>query len=114
MANNSTISPQTFIGFIIYFSQILPPVKSLSQGYYSIQRGSASAERIMQVLETDIEVKENENALALSNFKESIHFENACFSYDEKPILKNINLEIKKGSNHCFGRTIGWRKNHTG
>ena len=96
-ANNSTLSPQTFIGFIIYFSQILPPVKSLSQGYYSIQRGSASAERIMQVLETEIEVKENENALALSNFKQSIHFENACFSYDEKPILKNINLEIKKG-----------------
>lgn len=96
-ANNSALSPQTFIGFIIYFSQILPPVKSLSQGYYSIQRGSASAERIIQVLETEIEVKENENALALSDFKQSIHFENACFSYDEKPILKKINLEIKKG-----------------
>ena len=93
----SSLSPQSFIGFIIIFSQILPPVKSLSQGFYSIQRGSASAERIMQVLETEIEVKENKNALALSNFKQVIHFENACFSYDEKPILKNINLEIKKG-----------------
>lgn len=93
----SSLSPQSFIGFIIIFSQILPPVKSLSQGYYSIQRGSASAERIMQVLETEIEVKENENALPLSDFKKSIHFENAFFSYDEKPILKNINLEIKKG-----------------
>jgi len=93
----SSLSPQSFIGFIIIFSQILPPVKSLSQGFYSIQRGSASAERIMQVLETEIEVKENENALALSDFKQVIHFENACFSYDEKPILKNINLEIKKG-----------------
>ncbi len=98
--NNETISslsPQSFIGFIIIFSQILPPVKSLSQGYYSIQRGSASAERIMQVLETEIEVKENKNALSLSDFKQVIHFKNACFSYDEKPILKNINLEIKKG-----------------
>lgn len=93
----SSLSPQSFIGFIIIFSQILPPVKSLSQGYYSIQRGSASAERIMQVLETEIEVKENENAVPLSDFKHSIHFENACFSYDEKPILKKINLEIKKG-----------------
>tara|TARA_B100000287_G_scaffold100917_1_gene93080 strand:- start:1138 stop:2973 length:1836 start_codon:yes stop_codon:yes gene_type:complete len=93
----SSLSPQSFIGFIIIFSQILPPVKSLSQGFYSIQRGSASAERIMQVLETEIEVKENKNALALSDFKQVIHFENACFSYDEKPILKNINLEIKKG-----------------
>ncbi|GIR13228.1 MAG: ABC transporter ATP-binding protein [Cryomorphaceae bacterium] len=93
----SSLSPQSFIGFIIIFSQILPPVKSLSQGYYSIQRGSAAAERIMQILETEIEVKENENALPISCFRESIHFENACFSYNEKPILKNINLEIKKG-----------------
>jgi len=93
----SSLSPQSFIGFIIIFSQILPPVKSLSQGYYSIQRGSAAAERIMQILETEIEVKENENALPISNFRKSIHFKDAYFSYDEKPILKNFNLEIKKG-----------------
>ena len=93
----SSLSPQSFIGFIIIFSQILPPVKSLSQGYYSIQRGSAAAERIMQILETEIEVKENESALPISNFRKSIHFEDACFSYNEKPILKNLNLEIKKG-----------------
>lgn len=93
----SSLSPQSFIGFIIIFSQILPPVKSLSQGYYSIQRGSAAAERIMQILETEIEVKENESALPISNFRKSIHFEDACFSYNEKPILKNLNLKIKKG-----------------
>ena len=51
----------------------------------------------MQILETEIEVKENESALPISNFRESIHFEDACFSYNEKPILKNLNLEIKKG-----------------
>ena len=51
----------------------------------------------MEVLETEIEVKENKNALSLSDFKQVIHFKNACFSYDEKLILKNINLEIKKG-----------------
>jgi len=93
----SSLSPQAFIGFIIIFSQILPPVKSLSQGYYSIQRGAASAERIMQVLETEIEVKEKENPTTLSDFKQAIRFENATFSYNEKNVLKNINLEIKKG-----------------
>ena len=57
-------------------------------------------------------MKENENALPLYNFKESIHFENACFSYDEKPILKNINLEIKKGQTIALVGQSG--KNHTG
>ena len=93
----SSLSPQTFIGFLIIFSQILPPVKSLSQGYYSIQRGSASAERIMSVLDAEVEVKEKENALPIHGFKESIRFENAHFSYDEKTVLHNIDLEVKKG-----------------
>tara|TARA_B110000444_G_C18851574_1_gene606148 strand:- start:1514 stop:3349 length:1836 start_codon:yes stop_codon:yes gene_type:complete len=95
--NGSELSPQTFIGFIIIFSQILPPVKSLSQGYYSIQRGSASAERVLAVLNTEIEVKDNENALPLDQFKNKIQIKNGGFSYEEKPILQHINLQIKKG-----------------
>ena len=95
--NGSELSPQTFIGFIIIFSQILPPVKSLSQGYYSIQRGSASAERVLAVLNTEIEVKDNENALPMDQFKNKIQIKNGGFSYEEKPILQHINLQIKKG-----------------
>ena len=96
--NTSELSPQTFIGFIVIFSQILPPVKSLSQGYYSIQRGTASAERIMAVLDTEIEVKEKENPMEINAFESLIRFENAQFSYDTKTVLHNINLEIKKGT----------------
>lgn len=91
------ISPQAFIGFIVIFSQILPPVKSLSQGYYSIQRGSASATRIMDVLEAKVQVSEKINATAINKFNKSICFNNIEFAYDEKPVLKNINLEVKKG-----------------
>jgi len=95
--NSSDLSPQAFIGFIVIFSQILPPIKSLSQGYYSIQRGSASAERIMEILDAEIEVKEKENAIAITDFKDSIRFENAGFSYGTTSVLRNINLEVKKG-----------------
>ena len=93
----SALSPQTFIGFIIIFSQILPPVKSLSQGYYLIQKGAASAERILSVLDADIEVKEKENACGIEKFSQSIRFENAHFSYGEKSVLSKINLDIQKG-----------------
>lgn len=95
--DGSGLSPQTFIGFIVIFSQILPPIKSLSQGYYSIQRGTASAERIMAVLDAHIEVKEKENPERMQDFKESISFNNVHFSYNTKSVLNNINLQIKKG-----------------
>ncbi len=93
----SALSPQAFIGFIVIFSQILPPIKSLSQGYYSIQRGSASAERINEILGAEIEVKEKTDASPISNFTNTIQFKNAHFAYTEKPVLNNINLEVKKG-----------------
>jgi subfamily B ATP-binding cassette protein MsbA len=94
---DSSLSPQAFIGFIVIFSQILPPVKSLSQGYYSIQRGSASAERISEILEAEIEVKEKVDARPISDFKDSIRFKNVGFAYTNKAVLNNINLTIKKG-----------------
>ena len=92
-----SLSPQAFIGFIVIFSQILPPIKSLSQGYYSIQRGSASAERITEILDAEIEVKEKENAKNISSFNKGIQFKNAGFAYTEKSVLKNINFTIQKG-----------------
>ena len=94
---NSSLSPQAFIGFIVIFSQILPPIKSLSQGYYSIQRGSASAERITEILEAEIEVKEKDDAVTIQDFNKSIQFKDVKFAYTDKAVLKNINLEIKKG-----------------
>lgn len=94
---NSSLSPQAFIGFIVIFSQILPPIKSLSQGYYSIQRGSASAERITEILEAEIEVKEKDDAETIEDFNKSIQFKDVKFAYTDKAVLKNINLEIKKG-----------------
>ena len=94
---DSLLSPQAFIGFIVIFSQILPPIKSLSQGYYSIQRGAGSAERITEVLEAKIEVEEKKNALSITQFKNTIQFKNADFGYTEKKVLKNVNLKIEKG-----------------
>lgn len=92
------LSPQAFIGFIVIFSQILPPIKSLSQGYYSIQRGSASAARIMEVLDAEIEVAEKEDAVEINSFNTDIKFDKVRFYYDSKEVLNNINLKIKKGS----------------
>ncbi len=94
---DNSLSPQAFIGFIVIFSQILPPVKSLSQGYYSIQRGAASAERISEILDAEIEVKEKQDATPIKSFKKSIVFKNANFAYTESAVLNNINLEIEKG-----------------
>lgn len=86
-----------FIGYIIIFSQLLNPAKSLSTAYYNIQKGAASTERVDHVLQADLRIHEKENAKPITTFKDKIVYKNLSFAYQEEKVLKNINLEIKKG-----------------
>ena len=54
-------------------------------------------DRLQEVLEAHSEVKESENPQLLSDDWTDINFKDVKFSYNEKPVLKNLNLNIKKG-----------------
>jgi len=91
------MSASQFIGFIVIFSQILNPAKSLAKAVASLQRSLVSADRIFAVLDTETEIKEKENAVELQPFEDAIQLENVSFAYSSDLILKNVNLTIKKG-----------------
>ncbi len=86
-----------FIGFIVFFSQILTPAKSFTNAYYNVQKGAASAERLEQILNEKDTIADAPNAVGLSGFNESILYENVSFRYGEVDVLKDIDLEIRKG-----------------
>lgn len=92
-----SITAANFIAYIVVFSQIISPAKSFSQGFYSLQKGMASADRIFEVLDAEEVIVEKENALRLNDFRDSIKYENVSFHYNENPVLKNINVTIPKG-----------------
>ena len=91
------LSPNGFIGYLLVFSQIINPAKSFSQAYYNIQKGMASADRIDEVLKAVNTITEPEDALNKPGFESEIILKNVSFRYENEPVLKNINLTIKKG-----------------
>lgn len=93
----NALSPEAFIGYIAIFSQIIPPAKSFTTAFYYLQKGSASAERVLSILETDNPIKEPEHPKGKSNFESSIAFKNVSFQYDTQAVLKDLSLEIQKG-----------------
>ncbi|HBF88824.1 MAG TPA: antibiotic ABC transporter ATP-binding protein [Bacteroidales bacterium] len=95
--NESSLTSQALIGFIIIFSQIISPAKSFSTAYYDLQKGLASAERIDELLDEEVKIVEKENAKSITEFKNSIEFRNVSFQYEKEPVLKNINIKIEKG-----------------
>lgn len=89
----------TFVVFITMFYNIIDPAKSFSSAYYAIQKGSAAIERIDEILEAPVGIKDLPNAQAVQTFTKEIHFKNVHFQYNkERTILNNINLKIPKGS----------------
>ncbi len=99
LASNSAFSLNAgdFIAYIAIFSQLIQPLKALSNASYNIQKGSASIERIESLINENVEIKELENPVPLTQFSSQIELKNISFKYEDQYVLKNINLTIKKG-----------------
>ena len=97
LSENSAMQPQEFFGYIGLFYLVLNPAKAISTAFYSIQKGNASAERILTVLETENEIIDAPNAIQKESFKNNISFENISFKYKDEYVLKDFSLIIPKG-----------------
>lgn len=93
------ISGPIFITFLYAFYSITEPAKAFSAATYSIRKGMGALERVEAVLDAEVAIRDAENALAISAFKDKIEFRNVSFQYAnaERGALENIQLEIQKG-----------------
>jgi ATP-binding cassette, subfamily B, bacterial MsbA len=93
----SNIEPDTFITYIVFFTQIINPAKSLSTAFYNAQRGSSAIKRIEEIIQAPNNVSEVPDATELEGFTSCIEFRNVSFSYDDVVVLDSVNLKIPKG-----------------
>ena len=97
LGGQSDLTAAKFIGYIILFSQVLTPAKSLSSSFGNIQRGLVAGERVLSIIDTEPAIRDRPNAEVLPPFEREIEFHDLSFSYGDKPVLYDINLTIKKG-----------------
>jgi len=97
LSENASLEPTVFIFYVVIFSQLIVPAKAFTEAYYNIQKGVASAERIQEIIDADEVITEKPDAIAKTDFIESIHYRDISFSYEQEFVLKNINLNIEKG-----------------
>lgn len=97
LKGTGTMSPEQLIAYLVIFSQIIQPAKNITTAYFSIQKGMASIERIDEIIDAEEKIVEKDNALSKSGFNDSIEFRGVWYGYNSEPVLKDINLTIKKG-----------------
>ncbi|MBP5397764.1 MAG: ABC transporter ATP-binding protein [Bacteroidales bacterium] len=90
----------TFIFYMVILYSVLQPLKDFSRATYNIPTGLASMERVDKILGAESTIVDKENALEITDFKESIEIKDLTFRYPDgyKDVLKDINIRIPKGS----------------
>jgi ATP-binding cassette, subfamily B, bacterial MsbA len=104
----ANMSAEKLITFIAVFSQIIQPAKNITTASFTIKKGMASIDRLNQILDAEEKITEKENAVPVTDFKDSIEFRNVWFAYNSEPVLKDISFSVKKGQTIAIvGRSGG-------
>lgn len=94
---SSSLDGASFIYYIALFAMLIPPSKSFSSAFYSVQKGLAAKDRLEEVFTLDEKITEKKDAVIKNDFNTSIEYKNVSFAYDKEKVLNNVSLEIKKG-----------------
>ena len=86
-----------FMAFMASMFLMYQPFKKLTSSNTSMQQGLVGAERVFQLLDARSDVEERADARPAPRFAREIEFHNVSFGYENRLVLKNINLKIKAG-----------------
>lgn len=96
---NASLDLADLITFLLYISNLIEPIQKLNHVARQFQEGIACFERFTEILETEPEIKDSPDAIALKDVRGNIEFRNVAFKYNDNHdyVLKNLSLNIKSG-----------------
>ena len=105
------ITSGNFVSFITALILLYTPVKNIGNNLNAVQMSFFAIEEIFKKLDMIPAIRNKENAKILSREHSKIEFKDVCFEYvKNKPVLKNINLEVKQGETIAFVGNSGGGK----
>jgi len=98
--NAARMDAAEFFTFLFFLFRSYDPMRKISRQHNEIARAFAAAKDVWDVLDEDEVLPEKPNAVQLEPLKEAIRLENVSFNYqnDDKKILRDVSLDIPKGS----------------
>jgi ATP-binding cassette, subfamily B, multidrug efflux pump len=98
---SGTLTLGSLVAFILYAGRFFRPISDMSEKFNTLQAAMASSERIFQLLDTDVAVKNPSQipvAQDLSPAKAHIVFDHVSFAYkDNDHVLRDVSFEVKPG-----------------
>ena len=94
-----SMTPGVLIAFVLYIDRLFDPIRDLSRRFDTLQSTMAGGERILELLNTPVEVQDVEDAREMGFVHGDVRFENVSFHYSDDPalVLDGIDLDIRAG-----------------
>jgi ATP-binding cassette subfamily B protein len=103
MVLNHTLSLGALVAFFLYLNRFFQPIQLLVQQYNTYQQGQSSVTKLRGLIDTEPEVRESPDAVALPPIDGSIVFEHLTFGYDPaRPVIEDVNLTVAPGETVAF------------
>ncbi len=97
---SADITPGVLVAFVLYIERFFQPIQELSRRYDQFQATMIGGERILELLNTPVEIQDAEPAEELPPIEGHIKFDAVSFHYSDDPstpVLEDISLEIQAG-----------------
>lgn len=95
---NGTISAPDYIAYLLYVSTLLTSIRRIVEFIEQFQRGMTGIERFCEIMDTQPDIQDAPDAVALTAVRGDITFDHVSFHYeDDRDVLANLNLEVKHG-----------------
>lgn len=92
------LTPGDLIVFLSYLKGAFRPTRSLAKYTGRIAKATASGERVLEILETEPEIRDSRHAVPAPRFRGTVQFRNVSFCYEPgEMVLKDINLCARPG-----------------
>ncbi|UIK03642.1 ABC transporter ATP-binding protein [Neorhizobium galegae] len=96
---NQALDVGVMVAFLFYIQRFFDPIRSLTLQYSVMQRAMASGQRLTEVLDVPVDIKDAPNAKVLtSDMDGSVEFKDVVFGYNPKhPVLKHVSFKVNPG-----------------
>ena len=98
------ISAGDLVAYTMYVTTLIATIRRIIEFAEQFQRGLTGIERFLEIMDSDIEIFDSENAVEMQKPKGEIIFDKVSFEYpdDNNTVLRNLNLKINAGEKLAF------------